>query len=104
MSENMKGALLACALSLPMVFGVGWVADIVTRASVGAIMISHGDDPAAIIKQSILAQMWPGLIAIWLLASAIVVGLAYIGLGDHRVRFPPPPPLPPNSEPERATE
>jgi hypothetical protein len=100
MSNNVKGALWACAMMLPLLFGVGWIADILTRDAVGMIAISHGTDPAPLMKQSILWQMWPVLVAMWLVVSAIVLGLARAGfVGPLHYQNQPPPSVLPEDKP-----
>lgn len=95
MTGNMKSALIACGLSLPVLLGVGWLADILTRDAIGLVVLSQGGDPSVVVKQSILGEVWPAMLLIWLISSAIVLCLAKAGLGAHHTPFIPPPPLGP---------
>lgn len=93
MNENMKGAVWAVVIMLPVLFGVGWFADIVTRAGVGAIVISNGGKITPELMEPILPRMVWGLLAMWVVVSAIVLGMAKMGLGaPHHMTMPEPPP------------
>lgn len=93
MSEQVKAALIASVALLPVFLGIGWIADILTRASIGMIVVSHGGDPKEVVGQSIIGTMWPVMIIMWLIASGIVLLLAYLEAipSPHVPEYPKPP-------------
>lgn len=85
----MKPAILACILFAPILGGVAWVADIITRGLFAAV-VRHGEP---------LPPIWPDMVwplaVMWLVCSAIVLLLAWTGIFDIR------PPAPPQFKPRR---
>ncbi len=93
MSDNMKAAVAACILFMPILFGIGWVADIFARAAVGTIMVSHDATPQEVARaiEPILPHMMLPLLGVWVVASALTLLLAYLDVGPRIPRIPPPP-------------
>lgn len=91
MNENVKCAIIACIVALPVFAGIGWVADIITVTAVKAVVIANGADPALAPSTVIDRQTVVIMFAIWLLASAITIGMASIGLGPRLPKYPEPP-------------
>lgn len=91
---NVKSAIGASLIALPVFGGIGWVADMFTRASVGMIAISHGQEIPASLHQSLLWEMWPTMLAIWAISCGIAIGMAWAGIlpGASMPIVPPPPP------------
>ena len=89
MSENMKGAIIACIVMLPIFAGIGWASDCITVALVKAIVIVNDADPSLVPSTLIDRPAVITMVAIWALASAIVIGLASLNVfGPHLPKYP----------------
>lgn len=84
--EKMKPAIWACILFIPVLAGVAWISDIITRGLFAAVI--GLDEP--------LPPIWPDMVwplaIMWLVCSAIVLLMAWSGLGAPPRMAPPPPP------------
>lgn len=87
MSSNRKAAIAACAVMLPILFGVGFIADVVTRAAMMGMFPENMNE----FRQSLLPGMVWVLLGMWAVTSTIVISAANI-IGPRRMMTPPPPP------------
>lgn len=90
MNRNVKIAALVCLALLPVLFGIGWVADQWSKVLVIAASGATDALTASAITNLSFWRHAPTLLLVWAISSLITVGLAAMGIGPSLPNTTPP--------------